>query len=280
MSKLFLLLISALLNRMSLQWIQRIGGVLGRLFYLVAKKQRQRLQENLNQTGFYSSEQLLQEAVRQNQREMGKYILESLAIWSRSQAQVLQWIRRVHGIDCIDEAIQHGKGVIFLTPHLGCFEIASIYFGSMGPITVLNRDARKSWIRDFIRDGRRKGAVSLASTDLKGVRLMLKALYANQSVGILPDQVASKGQGEWADFFGKPVYTMTLVGQLIKRVDSRVIVVVAERLSHGEGFDLHFRPVNSEAVSTPSALNQTITSSIKQYPLQYMWSYDRYKQSL
>jgi KDO2-lipid IV(A) lauroyltransferase len=255
-----------------------MGACLGRLFYLVASKQHQLLADNLRQSGLFTSERALQQAVQQNQQEMGKFILESLAIWSRSQAQVLPWIRHVYGKTCLDEAIAHGKGILFLTPHIGCFEITSIYYASMQPITVLNRDSRKSWLRHLMQTGRQKGAVTLAPANLKGVRQMLKALYANQAVGILPDQIASKGLGEWASFFGKPVYTMTLVSQLLSRVDTRVIVVVAERLADGQGYDLHLQAVHPDAVSTPAKLNQVLETQVKQFPLQYMWSYDRYKQ--
>jgi len=167
---------------------------------------------------------------------------------------------------------------LFLTPHIGCFEITSIYYASMQPITVLNRDSRKRWMRELMQAGRQKGAVTLAPANLKGVRQMLKALYANQAVGILPDQIASKGQGEWAAFFGKPMYTMTLVSQLLSRVDTRVIVVVADRLADGAGYDLHLQAVNPEAVSSPAKLNRVLETLVTQFPLQYMWSYDRYKQ--
>jgi Kdo2-lipid IVA lauroyltransferase/acyltransferase len=233
MTQYLLKAICSLLDWLSLKWIHRLGTCLGRLFYVVATKQNQLLISNLRQSGLFPSEQDLQHAVRQNQQEMGKFILESLAIWSRSQAQVLQWVRHVHGKACLDEAMAHGKGILFLTPHIGCFEITSIYYASMQPITVLNRDSRQSWVCAFMQAGRQKGAVRLAPANLKGVRQILKALYANQAVGILPDQIASKGQGEWVDFFGKPMYTITLVSQLLSRVDTRVIVVVAERLADG-----------------------------------------------
>lgn len=271
-------MICCLLDQLSLKWIHRVGAGLGRLFYCIATKQNRLLINNLRQSGLFPAEQALQQAARQNQREMGKFVLESLAIWSRSQAQVLQWVRHVHGKACLNEAIAHGKGILFLTPHIGCFEITSIYYASMQPITVLNRDARQPWIRAFMQAGRQKGAVSLAPANLKGVRQMLKALYANQAVGILPDQIASKGQGEWADFFGLPMYTMTLVSQLLSRVDTRVIVVVAERLAEGQGYDLHLKAVSPEAVASPASLNQVLETLVKQFPLQYMWSYDRYKQ--
>ncbi len=278
MTSLGLNLLCALLNRLPLKWIHRIGAGLGRLFYMIASKQRRILVANLRQSQLFPSELALKKAVRQNQQEMGKFILESLAIWSRSQAQVLQWVRHVYGKDCLDEAIAHGKGILFLTPHIGCFEITSIYYASMQPITVLNRDSRKRWMRELMQAGRQKGAVTLAPANLKGVRQMLKALYANQAVGILPDQIASKGQGEWAAFFGKPMYTMTLVSQLLSRVDTRVIVVVADRLADGAGYDLHLQAVNPEAVSSPAKLNLVLETLVTQFPLQYMWSYDRYKQ--
>ncbi|MDP8567971.1 lysophospholipid acyltransferase family protein [Methylophilus aquaticus] len=277
MIRLILNMLSVLLNRLSLKWIHCIGSYLGCLFYLIATKQNKLLVENLKQSGLFPSEHALQQAVRNNQQEMGKFILESLAIWSRSQAQVLQWVRHVYGKACLDEAIAQTQGILFLTPHIGCFEITSIYYASMQPITILHRDSRKSWMHALMQEGRKKGAVTLAPANLKGVRLMLRNLHAHQAVGILPDQIASKGRGEWVDFFGRPMYTMTLVSQLLSRVDVRVIVVVAERLADGQGYDLHLQALNAEAVSSPAKLNQMLEALVKKFPLQYMWSYDRYK---
>ena len=64
------------------------------------------------------------------------------------------------------------------------------------------RKARKIWMSDFMINGRKKGKVKLAPADIKGLKKVLIALSNGEAVGILPDQVADKGEGELANFFG------------------------------------------------------------------------------
>jgi KDO2-lipid IV(A) lauroyltransferase len=121
----------------------------------------------------------------------------------------------------------------------------------------------------------------MVPTDISGVRGMLKALRRGETVGILPDQAPSAGEGVWLPFFGKPAYTMTLAGRLTESGRVRVIVGFAERLPHGRGFDLHFAPVEEPLVGDTHAraavINRAAESIIRRCPAQYLWGYNRYK---
>jgi KDO2-lipid IV(A) lauroyltransferase len=189
----------------------------------------------------------------------------------------LKLIQNIIGEKYLINAEKRGKGIIFLTPHLGCFEITSIYYGSKKPITVMYRKARKIWMSDFMINGRKKGRVKLAPADIKGLKKVLVALNNGEAVGILPDQVADKGEGELAKFFGRPAYTMVLISKLIKRSDATIIMAYGERLKNGNGFDIHVEELKRKDIETPNDLNKQIENFIKKNPTQYYWSYDRYK---
>ena len=177
----------------------------------------------------------------------------------------------------IKKAQKNKKGIIFLTPHLGCYEITSIYYGSKYPLTVMYRPPRQKWLINLIKQGREKGFLTLAPTDKSGVRKILKALRNNESVGILPDQAANKGEGEWANFFGRPAFTMVLVSKLVKKTGANVVMTFGERLPNGKGFNIHFKAIDSDKVSTPSKLNKTLGDEIRKAPTQYLWNYDKHK---
>ena len=68
-----------------------------------------------------------------------------------------------------------------------------------------------------MREGRSRGRVRLAPADLSGVRELMSALKRGEAAGFLPDQVPGEGEGEWAEFFGRPAYTMTLAAKLAER---------------------------------------------------------------
>jgi KDO2-lipid IV(A) lauroyltransferase len=234
------------------------------------------MRENLKQSGLCTSETEFRRVIQTNIGETGKAILETLAIWQWPQNKAVALVNSCHNWHLIDAALAHGKGLIFLTPHLGCFEITSIYYAAQHPITVLFRPPKKSWLSVLIDTGRSKGQVKLAPANMQGVRALMQALKKGEAVGILPDQIPAAGEGEWADFFGKPAYTMTLACRLAEKTGATVIMAFGERLENGKGYKIHLTRVNS--IATPRLLNQAIEEQIRQKPEQYLWRYNRYKQ--
>ncbi|OGA45925.1 MAG: hypothetical protein A3F74_15615 [Betaproteobacteria bacterium RIFCSPLOWO2_12_FULL_62_58] len=106
--------------------------------------------------------------------------------------------------------------------------------------------------------------------------MFYKALQRGEAVGLLPDQAPGVGEGAWAEFFGRPAYTMTLVGRLQKASGAAVVMVFAERLPHGRGYHLLFQSVPTGNLDEV-ALNRTIEALIRRCPAQYLWGYNRYK---
>ena len=127
-----------------------------------------------------------------------------------------------------------------------------------------------------MRAGRARGQVSLAPASIKGVRLLYKALLRGEAIGVLPDQAPGVGEGEWADFFGRPAYTMTLVTRLQESSGAAVIMAFAERLAQGRGYRLHFKAVAAKPLDT-AALNHAVEAVVRTCPAQYLWGYNRYK---
>jgi KDO2-lipid IV(A) lauroyltransferase len=270
-----LLLVSKLLAALPLPAIHIIGKAVGWLMHIfsptVAKIQR----NNLQSSCLSRNKSEFKRIINANIGETGKAILETLALWQWPQEKVLAHVTHWHRWDLVEEALSHGRGLIFLTPHLGCFEITSLYYGSRHPVTVLFRPPKKSWLARLIDTGRTKGQVKLAPANAQGVRALMQALKRNEAIGILPDQIPSEGEGDWADFFGKPAYTMTLACKLAEKTGAPILMVFGERLPNGKGFEIHVTPVAS--IATPTLLNQAIEQQIKQKPEQYLWRYNRYK---
>ena len=211
----------------------------------------------------------------------GKSVLELPKIWLQPLDKAAALIVSTSGMELAEKALQKGKGIIFLTPHLGCFEITAQYKSMDTPITVLYRPPKQHWLREIVRQGRIREQMHIATADLAGVRTLLKALKRGESVGILPDQTPQAGEGLWFNFFGRPAYTMTLAARLTEN-GAAVIMAVAERLPNGRGF--HFRlseptqPITGTTKERAQKINHEIEHIILQYPEQYLWSYNRYKQ--
>lgn len=268
-------LLSKALAHLPLPAIHLIGKAFGWLLHLCTPGSALIQRENLMQSGLCDTPYKLKPVIRANISETGKAILETLAIWQWPQEKALQLVKECKNWHLVEEALNKGKGLIFLTPHLGCFEITSIYYASRHPITVLFRPPKKSWLAPLIDSGRTKGQVKLAPANAQGVRALMQALKKGEAIGILPDQIPSAGEGEWAAFFGKPAYTMTLAGKLAEKTGATVIMAFGERLANGQGYEIHLTKL--ESIATPDLLNQAIEQQIRQKPEQYLWRYNRYK---
>lgn len=255
-----------------------LGWGLGWLSFVLSPRYRRRLLAHAKLAGVSGGTALASVG------EAGKLVAELPRLWLGRPVAV-DW----DGADCIEAAQAQGRGVLFLTPHLGCFEItAQAYaqrFGARQPMTVLFRPARQPWLRDLVAGARRRPGLQTAPTTLAGVKQLIKALKAGEVVGLLPDQVPPEGQGVWAPFFGRDAYTMTLSARLAHAAGAQVLLAWGERLSWGRGYCVHVRrydeaacgPLSTDAATAARQINQAMEQLVRECPRQYLWSYDRYK---
>lgn len=264
-----------LLGRMPLAWLHRCGALLGWIVYFASPVYAARMRENLTASGIFPDPDARERALHISIGETGKTVVETAKVWFDDE-------RKVAGlVTCpdwplVEAACTSGRGIIFLTPHLGCFEISAMYVTQKIPVTVLYRPPRQRWLEPLMIRGRMRGQARVAPATLRGVRSLYKALQRGEAVGILPDQAPQMGEGVWADFFGRPAYTMTLVRRLQKQTGAVVLFAFAERLPQGRGYVLHFAAHEGDALDERE-LNRAIENLIRRCPTQYLWSYNRYK---
>jgi Kdo2-lipid IVA lauroyltransferase/acyltransferase len=268
-------LITKTIAHLPLKSVHQAGALLGQLLQKLSSKTSKLRYDNLNQSGIFTNSDDLTHCLESNIKETGKAALETFFIWGKNSKEVNALVKNTHNWECIETALTKGKGIIFLTPHMGCFEITSRYYALHHPITVLYRAPKQQWLTPLIIEGRTQNNITLAEANASGVRKLMQALKRGEAIGILPDQIPAEGEGEWADFFGRPAYTMTLASKLAEKTGATVIMAFGERLTNGQGYELHLNKVDS--VATPTLLNQAIEHQIMQKPSQYLWQYNRFK---
>jgi KDO2-lipid IV(A) lauroyltransferase len=252
--------------------LHAVGLAVGWLAFLASPTYRRRFLANAAQAGFALGQ------VRGAIGQTGKLVAETPRLWF-GRTPPVEWLQPA----LVEAAQAAGRGIVFLTPHLGCFEVAAqSYAARFGRVTVLYRPARKPWLREMVATARVRDNLAAAPTTLAGVKQMLKALQAGDAVGLLPDQVPPQGLGVWAPFFGKPAYTMTLSARLAQQTGAAVLLVWAQRLPWGRGYRVHVRPWPGELPRDPAQaaaqVNHHMELLIRECPAQYLWGYARYKQ--
>jgi KDO2-lipid IV(A) lauroyltransferase len=258
-----------------LRVLHAVGTVLGWAVYGISPTYRRHLRENLAQAG-YTDARTRREAIA----AAGRLAAETPAMWFRPQEEVAALVKDVQGAaaEALD-AIARRKPVLFLTPHMGCFEITAQYAARLVPITVLYRAPKMAWLEPLMQQGRARGRIRLAPADLSGVRELMAALKRGEAAGFLPDQVPGEGEGDWAEFFGRPAYTMTLAAKLAAREGLDVYLLYARRLPRGRGYEMVVRhlPEQLEGETAARRLNRAIEALVRECPGQYLWGYNRYK---
>lgn len=272
--------------------LHALGGALGWAVWAMSPKYRAQFKSNVKQAG------LNFEQAKPAIAEAGRFVAELPKLWLRPHHPLCLQNPRMNvtlqGAAFATEAFGQGKGVIFFGAHCGCFELmpqvlAEVFGPTHGDITAIYRPARQAGLAAVELATRQRPYLTVLPGSLRSIRVMHKALKANQAVAMLTDQVPPEGLGLWSPFFGKPAYTMTLAARLALQSGAALVPVVCDRLPRGSGYivtilpPLDYLPGAQSDGSAPSVdavvthINQSVEAMVRRNPGQYLWGYGRYK---
>ncbi len=267
-------------------WLNhRIGALIGWLGGHFSTRHRQLTDENLTRYATSRGQTLSSALLASAFCEQGKAVTELAVAWTASIERLNQLFEPCESWHYVTDAKAARLPVIFVSPHLGCFDIAGRFVASRIPITALYRPPKQTWLQPIMQAGRARGGATIAPADASGVRALLKTLKQGGNVMILPDQVPAAdkgGEGVWAPFLGVPAYTMTLLPRLAANSGATVLYFFAERLRAGKGYRMHFVPLEGgyaeDKLTAASQTNSMVEQLIHMAPAQYLWGYNRFKQ--
>lgn len=270
-----MLVLFRLISRLPLGLMQCLAGRLGWLGFVCSPGLRQRIQKNLQRAQRSRADIVAsRELGKQSAIQAAKMLGESPWLWFRPIREVAAKVVCVNE-SVLEEAEARGKGVLFITPHIGSFDAAARWYAHRKGVTVLFKPPKQKLLQPMIKAARSGDGMQAAPASVAGLRMCLRALRSGAGVAILPDQVPTEGDGRWVPFFGEPAYTMTFPQRLVEMTDAAVVLVLCERLNDGDGWRLHVERLHE--LPTPELANQTMERMIARLPNQYLWSYNRYK---
>jgi len=268
------LLLLRLLARLPLPVLHTLGRLAGRLIYALPGRYRDRQRANAAQAGYRSPA-----FARRAAAETGAMIAEIPRVWFHNADSLARVVSDDEHV--VQQARAENRGILYLTPHLGCFEITARYLARLAPLTVMFRPPRMAALAPAMETARNTSGVIAVPANVQGVRAFVRALKRGEAVGMLPDQTPGKGDGVWAPFFGRMAYTVTLPGRLAIQTGAAVILTAGERLPGGRGWRIHYvrvpEPLPAEPEAQAALLNRAMETLIQRFPEQYLWSYHRYK---
>ena len=190
------------------------------------------------------------------------------------------------GFENFERALARGKGVLFLTAHLGGWELSSFFHSLQGyPLHIVIRPLDNAYLDQLIREYRTMhGNTTVDKDDF--VRGLLSAMKAGETVGILMDTNMTPPQGIFVDFFGIPACTASGMARIALRTDAAVVPGFTVWDPALRKYRLRFDPAlnlvrtgddNADVVANTAQFTKVIEDYVKRYPDQWLWVHRRWK---
>jgi KDO2-lipid IV(A) lauroyltransferase len=212
-------------------------------------------------------------------RSIARLLVSFARFPSIGPENVGQWIR-CEGLEHYEHAKREGRGVLFATAHFGNWELSAFAHALLAePMHVVVRPLDNPSIDRLVEERRSlTGNRPIFKKDY--ARAILKALAANEAVGVLIDQNASADTGVFVDFFGVPACAGAGFAKLAARSGAAVIPGFAIWSEEEQRYVLRFYPptrVTGDVVQDTQALQAQLESVIREYPDQWLWIHRRWK---
>lgn len=274
-----LIKVLALLNLSS---AQSIGRFIGRQMYRRRTRSREVARVNLAQTYPQLEDSKREELLKGTLCENGMIAAEMGPMWGYSPAKILSMIGTVHDQEVLDQALADERPLLILIPHIGNWEILNGFLCQYTSLMAMYRPAKLTRFNQWMTERRRQTGITLVPTQRQGIEQLFSELKRGGTVAVLPDQVPKPAHGVYVPFMGVKTLTPVLPHKLIQDSGARVIIGFSQRLPYGAGFDIHFQNPDDDiyhpdAEVAMTAMNTAIARCVAIAPLQYQWTYKRFK---
>jgi len=190
------------------------------------------------------------------------------------------------GYENYDAAHRRGRGVLFLTAHLGGWEVGSFAHAIHGhPLRVVVRALDNPYLDRLVERYRTlHGNATFEKQDF--ARGLLSAMRAGETVGLLMDQNMTPPQGVFVDFFGVPACTAAGVARVALKTDAAVVPAFTIWDAVLRKYRVHFDPAltllrsddnEKDVVSNTALFTRVIEDYVRRYPEQWLWVHRRWK---
>jgi Kdo2-lipid IVA lauroyltransferase/acyltransferase len=216
---------------------------------------------------------------------LGRVILSVARLPRLTPANIGRWVE-YDGFEHYQQAIEKGSGVLFMTAHLGNWELSAAAHALFGnPMHVMVRPLDNPWL-DRLVDRYRSLAGNQTIAKQEAGRKVLRALRNNQAVGILIDQNTTDKDRVFVDFFGRRASAGSAFVKLAQRSGAAVIPGFALWRPQTDRYVLKFYPplewidTGDEArdlIDNTQLCHSVLERVIREQPEQWLWIHRRWK---
>ncbi len=214
----------------------------------------------------------------------GRMLVETSIGFTASDKQLLN-LSEVKGLENLQAAQQDGKGVLLLTLHMTCLDIAiallnaRLMASQQRPMRVMMRDHGNALAGAYFRKGRSRHGGALI--DKSSVRELYRALADGEAIWYGTDQDFNYNH-VFVDFFGVQTAWLKSITKLVARTGCKVVPYSYYRRKDGKGYQLTLAPAlenfpSGDDQADIQRIARLIETIIRQHPEQYLWAHRRFK---
>lgn len=258
-----------------------LGHILGHLVWMFAATPKKVTLKNLELCYPDLSEHERRKLGKASMLETIRTAFEVATAWNQPPEKLLKLITHSCGEELLNEALEQKKGIVFIVPHFGNWELANYYMASKCRLLAMYKPAESAALDKMIYRARSQNTQMVAA-DRRGVVALYRALPSGMATGVLPDQEPTVKSGVWVRFFGVTALTPRLVSKITNDTNSIAIGFGCQRNPDSKSFHVFYEPVDADFYSddimvSAAAMNRCVERIINRDPKQYQWEYKRFK---
>ena len=269
-----------LLSALPLSVLYKMADIVS-LFVLVIPNRTARLIDRNIRLCFPGQDDKVHRQLYRNTVKQTVYsALELAAVWCWPAQKILA---RITELQICAEFLQSKKGRIVIAPHLGCWELLSLWLAQECQVISLFKPRPEDSVNQFILNARSRNGAVLLPVNSSGLRQLSKGLKQKKTAMILPDQKPRKYKARvMANFFGQPAPTTPLVHNLCSRFDCDVFIAAVYRNPDKSEFSIRIDLLDAQKIASDqddgiNYMNGEIERLIQLKPEQYQWGYSRFE---
>jgi KDO2-lipid IV(A) lauroyltransferase len=257
------------------------GGALGFVSYYLLRRERKRALTHLAIAFGEKSPSWIRRTARRSFVHLGKALLEVMLIDPVRLPRIVE----VRGMENLRKAISRGKGIIFVTGHIGNWELMGHTVAAVHPLSVIAAPIEPEQVNDMIVELRaRMGVRTVLRTRPGAAKELIRIFRENRVLGILIDQDTDV-ESAFVEFMGRPAWTPTAAASMAIKFGAPVIFGYDRRNADNshtvtiEGpLDLiRTGDVDKDAVANTAMLTRKIEDAVRNNPEQWVWMHRRWR---
>ncbi len=259
----------------------RAGGILGFAAYHLLSRTRKRAIAHLSSIFGEKGDAWIHHTARRTFIHLGKSLLEVMLITPRRLSRIVEF----RGFENLRNATEQGRGVIYVTGHLGNWELMGAAVAARLPLSVVAAPIEPDPVNDMIVGLRAGMGVRTILRSRPGAsRELIRIFKENRVLGILIDQ-DTEVESAFVDFMGRPAWTPTAAAQMAFKFNAPVVFGYIRRENNDKHAITVKGPLNlirtgdeaKDIVANTALFTKMIEDCIVQQPEQWVWMHRRWR---